>query len=514
MTDDREKVQDDFIENVEGQDLERPDGYVTEVSQLDNADHKNYRVAKDGHTVLIPQPSDSPNDPLNWSSWKKHVILFVVSYTALLGDAGSATGGVTLMTQAKYWGIPTSTVQESLVGNVFMLGAGGIIATIAGSYFGRYPTVFWFFLMATWTSVWCAAAGSFHQFMAARILNGLFAAVNTGIGLMFIKDIFYFHEHARKINIWAAFMVTSPYFGPLFAAFIITTQKWQWAYGIYAIATGLGFISIILFMDETYYDRRIPANEQPDRGNHITRMVGITQWKSRHLRNTFTGALMRVVKTFTRPTVTISFFYYCFSACWVVGINNNLSQFMGPVYGFGTLQIGYIYFAPLVATFIGQFIGHWFHDAIAKIYTRRHNGVFEPEARLYALLLAVPLEIVGLIVVGYTLDRKWHWIALCFGWGLYVVGIMTTTTAINAYNLHSYPEASGELSAIISEARMIGGFVVSYVMVRWANAQGTVRMYAVMAGVVAGAFLFLAVPMMIWGHKLRAWSGPLHFKTH
>jgi hypothetical protein len=38
-------------------------------------------------------------------------------------------------------------------------------------------------------------------------------------------------------------------------------------------------------------------------------------------------------------------------------------------------------------------------------------------------------------------------------WGLYVFGIMVSTVALNAYNLDSYPEASGEVSAWINFAR-------------------------------------------------------------
>jgi hypothetical protein len=41
-----------------------------------------------------------------------------------------------------------------------------------------------------------------------------------------VQDLFYLHDRARKINIWASFVILSPYFGPLFTAFIISTQKW------------------------------------------------------------------------------------------------------------------------------------------------------------------------------------------------------------------------------------------------------------------------------------------------
>ena len=44
------------------------------------------KVAKDGVTVLIPQPSDDPHDPLNWSSLKKNVVLGVVVWASMVSS--------------------------------------------------------------------------------------------------------------------------------------------------------------------------------------------------------------------------------------------------------------------------------------------------------------------------------------------------------------------------------------------------------------------------------------------
>ena len=86
-------------------------------------------------------------------------------------------------------------VNHSQVGNVFMLGVGGLATIILASYFGRLPVLFYFVVIAFLTAIWCAAATSFESFMAARILNGFFSTVAQGGGLMFVKDIFFFHEH-------------------------------------------------------------------------------------------------------------------------------------------------------------------------------------------------------------------------------------------------------------------------------------------------------------------------------
>lgn len=78
------------------------EGYIIDIAGEDAIDASGLKLAKDGHTVLIPQPSDDTNDPLNWSTFKKHLLLFIVSFTALLPDYGSATGAVTLIPQAEY----------------------------------------------------------------------------------------------------------------------------------------------------------------------------------------------------------------------------------------------------------------------------------------------------------------------------------------------------------------------------------------------------------------------------
>ena len=101
------------------------------------------------------------------------------------------------------------TVNHSQVGNVFMLGAGGVFVVALSAYFGRLPVLFWFLIVAVATAAWCAAAASFESFMAARILNGFFSTVAQGGGLMFINDMFFFHERARKINIWSGFIILS-----------------------------------------------------------------------------------------------------------------------------------------------------------------------------------------------------------------------------------------------------------------------------------------------------------------
>lgn len=164
-------------------------GYILDVEVLKTiTPHwQDYQLAADGKTVLIPQPSQDSNDPLNWTPVKKHIILFVVSATAFLPDYGSATGAVTLLPQSAIWGLSPNVVNHSQVGNVFMLGVGGLTTVVLSAYLGRLPVLFWFVVTALWTAAGCAGSATFNAFMAFRILNGFFSTVAQGGGSMFIK---------------------------------------------------------------------------------------------------------------------------------------------------------------------------------------------------------------------------------------------------------------------------------------------------------------------------------------
>lgn len=78
------------------------EGYIVDSTAESGLEGKRLKLAPDGRTVLIPQPSDSQDDPLNWSQFKKHLFLYIIAASAFLPDYGSAVGAVTLLPQAKY----------------------------------------------------------------------------------------------------------------------------------------------------------------------------------------------------------------------------------------------------------------------------------------------------------------------------------------------------------------------------------------------------------------------------
>ena len=74
-------------------------------------------------------------------------------------------------------------INHATAGNVFMLGAGGIIVVWFSAYFGRLPVLVFFQSLNLATSAWSGSATNFESFMAARILHGFFATVAAAVSL-------------------------------------------------------------------------------------------------------------------------------------------------------------------------------------------------------------------------------------------------------------------------------------------------------------------------------------------
>ena len=226
---------------------------------------------------------------------------------------------------------------------------------------------------------------------------------------------------------------------------------------------------------------------------------------------------------------------------WVVGINATSSVLLGLPeeaggYGFGPYALGYIYFAPIVGILIGEIIGHWGNDVsfflprspkppscrtgktrvallthtqwILSRYVRRHTGLFKPETRLWAIYPSMLLMVPGIVLVGVVLHKHLSWPALACGWAMYIVGIMISAVSITTYLLDCYPTASGEMSALINLARILGGFAVGYFQLDWGLSAGFEVSFGVQ-GAIIGASTITIVVLQAWGPTLRRKGGAL-----
>ncbi|KAJ5495962.1 MFS transporter [Penicillium diatomitis] len=485
------------------EEMEAIDGYVVDPSRY--SDHAcRLKTSRDGRFVLIPQPLDTPDDPLNWSNGRKWTIVIIVAYIALLADYTGGTAIITVIPQSLEWELSQETVQRAVVGNLFSIGACGLLVVPLASYFGRWPVTCVFQLLMLLTCVWSAAATNFCSYLAARILNGFFCSVGQGGALMWIKDLFFFHQHPQVINYVEFSIILSPYLGPLTASFIVSDLNWRWAFWICTILAGIAFFAVF-FLDETLFDRTEPSSP---RGSFLARLAGIQQAKSpsKDFVKCMTRPLVAVTKI---PVVTI-LVYYFLNFAWVIGVNTTIGIWLTNYYHFLPRDIGFFYFFGIVGCLIGWLIGHFLHDAVGRYYTKQHAGRLDPEARLILLYPATLICCISLVVLGFAFQRHWHYMIIAVFAAAQCVGVMIVTTAINAYLLDCYPEGSGEVGAWVTASRNWAGFMATYVQIDWVGSMGPARALGVQAAITMGS-LGCIVFLQIYGKRIRHWQGQMSF---
>lgn len=199
----------------------------------------------------------------------------------------------------------------------------------------------------------------------------------------------------------------------------------------------------------------------------------------------------------------------CFA--WAIGINITTAiLFALPAdlggYGYSYYGLGCLYFSPIVGVLLGEVFGHYFNDYLARRYVRKHKGVFEPEARLVTIYISALFMAGGLILLGQALQHRLSVAAVIIGWGMHAFGIMTTSVAVTAYILDSYPSAPAEVSGWANISRAIGGFSVGYFQQPWGSKVGYDGSFGTQAAIVGSSMIIVAI-VHRYGHTLRLKAG-------
>ncbi|KAJ5646969.1 MFS transporter [Penicillium lividum] len=487
------------------EEVEALEGYVVDPSHYPN-NAANLKTSADHQYVLIPQPLDSPHDPLNWSVGKKRWIVAVIAYIAFLADYTGGSAIITILPQTMEWGLTQATVQRAVAGNLFTIGACGLFVVPFASYWGRWPVLLFFQLLMLGTCIWSAAATSFPSYLAARTINGFFCSAGQGGALMWIKDLYFFHQHPQVINYVEFSIILSPYIGPMFTSFIVSVTTWRWAFWLCTMLAALS-LPLVLSIDETLFDRKNPPTT---RGSYVSRLLGAHQaqaWRNK----SFFRCICRPVVAITKIPVLTILIYYFLNSAWVVGVNTTIGIWLSNKYEFSIRDIGLFYFFGVVGVLAGWFSGHFLHDTVGRYYTKRHAGRLHPEARLILTYPATILCAVSLLVLGFAFERHWHYMVIAVFAAIQTVGVMLVTTAINSYLLDAYPEGSGEVGAWVTASRNWGGFMATYVQISWVLDLGPAKALGIQAAITMASLILIA-SLQMYGKRLRQWQGRMAFE--
>ncbi|KAJ3571273.1 hypothetical protein NP233_g3860 [Leucocoprinus birnbaumii] len=485
------------------------------------------KLTQDGTKVLWPQPTDSEKDPQNWTDRRKNFQLLIITLAAIVPDFDSGIGIASLFPLAAQFNTSTDEINNltSKMGKYFRCNRHAAMGSPAGSILvssvsSRLPR--WLHFCAQFTDVRCYA-----------VLDGILWHSATSNGLYVVTDLYPFHLQARKVRLYMnsnqrtelshcvinLLLSAEPvdygiHFISLYLAVPLRISGgsndlalglWDWKH---LRALGGPDNCILRIYDRTVRPT-IPEPETTGLRYRIETLIGITGWKMAKYRVSWTESTMAILHVVWRPHL---FFVLVFEAMlfgFGIGINVTNVVFLGTPkeeggYGFSQFAIAGTYGTPIVSVLLGELIGRYLNDWIMDFTIKRNKGVFEAESRLWTCYIAVPLYVVGFIVLGAAIQNHLNVGALVMGWGIAELAIMINTVAVYAYGNNCFPKHQGEVSALINLARTLGGFAVAYFQVPWALGHGAIQTFGCEAAIVVGLFI-LVVPITQWkGRDLRA----------
>lgn len=171
---------------------------------LDPDDSQFNHLKKDGHIVLQPQPSDSPNDPLNWSPKRKYFLasLLMIIMTTVGATHGMLNTGLRIIAEQYHTTFPKVVERLSppyVAVHAVSLFFASAIAAVWGKRIQYVVAIIivWGCMLAGWF------ANSLDYYIGLRVFEGLAAGPMDLLMAPIITDMVYIHQRGRLMAVQA-----------------------------------------------------------------------------------------------------------------------------------------------------------------------------------------------------------------------------------------------------------------------------------------------------------------------
>ncbi|KAJ8516938.1 hypothetical protein ONZ45_g5803 [Pleurotus djamor] len=222
--------------------------------------HGTMKVDSSG-LPLLPQPSSSPIDPLNYPQWLKYTILIQVSFLAFLATLNVAIINPAIVPLSEEFNIPHVTATYQTTVAIGSSALGPLVFTPFANVYGRRPAYLISVLVGLVTAIGSAKASTFRGLLAVRAVNGFGPSAALGLGAGTVVDLFFEHERGRAMGFYTLALANGAHLAPIAGGYVARSLGWRWCFWTGAILNGFMFIVCLFLMPETLFDR--PPSDAP-----------------------------------------------------------------------------------------------------------------------------------------------------------------------------------------------------------------------------------------------------------
>jgi MFS family permease len=202
------------------------DGRLAEESALARDPSLKYDIT--GKILLVPQPSDDPNDPLNWPRWKRDTITAILSFLSVIAATLSPLLAADTVSLAIYF--RRTFTDMALLTGYHLLGVGlaGFLFVPSARIWGKRHCYLLGTIIVIFSSAWGGANGkSYKSLLWARIFQGVGLAPFEALVNASVGDLYFVHERGTRMALSNLALFGGAFFTPVLVGKIASTIGYQ-----------------------------------------------------------------------------------------------------------------------------------------------------------------------------------------------------------------------------------------------------------------------------------------------
>jgi MFS family permease len=519
--------------------------YLVESDSHNETSH----LQRHGDIILVPQPTTSPNDPLNWPSARKYWHVFLVCFitgltAATSNDAGSAQYGENTDLNISYDSMNTGA-------GVLFIGIGywTLLMSPAAWLYGRRITYLVCLTLGVVGAIWMARVQTTEDSIWNQLFVGASESCAEATVQLSLSDLFFQHQRGTVLGIYVLATSIGTYLGPLIGGYIAdSSMGWRWV-GWWSVIISSTTILVCYFtLEETMFERppltrpeevsdgetqgqkadptpsnektaldQTPSDNQSELPPAESNDKPKTYWQRIKLitpapnligfgAKQYLTRLLHTLRIFSFPAVIYSGIQWGAQDAWLTFyLTLEEENWTSDPYNYSDVGSGIMNVPCLIGAVIGCFYGGYLSDKFVLWMAKRRGGIREAEDRLWLMYLCAILSPAGMLVFGIGTAQYWSWHAPYVGLGMIGFGWGCAGDLSMAYLMDAYPEMVLEGMVGVAVINNTIGCIFTFSTSPWLEASGT-QNTMIAVGVLDFVFIMLTVPMMIWGKSARRWT--------
>ncbi|KAK9450728.1 major facilitator superfamily domain-containing protein [Limtongia smithiae] len=417
------------------------DKVAREAAECSALNISSEETVQDTMLEVVWEPDD-PQNPLNFSAFRKWVATIITSVGALCVAMSSSIYTATYDDLEEEFGVNEITVITGLTVFVFGMGAGPMFYAPLSEFYGRriiYLVSFFFYLAFQFP---VAFGHNIVSILVNRLLSGLSGSAFMSVAGGTVSDMFSKSQLGMPMMVFTASPFLGPCLGPLLGDFIVHGRSWRWVFYIMIIWTFTMLTLIFFFVPETYSPVLLRWRAQKLRKSTGNQSYYAPIEKDQ--RSILATVVTSVKRPFQLLFMEVMVFFLCLYTAFILGVMYLFFEAFPLVFknnhNFKSQYVGLTFLGLLTGILLGVSTEPYWRSQYTKLSLKK--GAARPEFRLPQAMVGSLFVPVAMFWFSFTTYKSVHYMVpivagLPFGFGIILVFSGVFTYLVDAYRPYS-----------------------------------------------------------------------------